>query len=121
MPGFLPKPAVELTLRRVFLLPFSQTTINMAYMTKMTRRKAELLAEIEKSPALSIYQLANQCGRNYRRVFDHVKQLSEAGLVNIRSDIRNGRQVSMVESIYHQRLQRLDDMFSFKAGIDGAR
>jgi len=93
----------------------------MAYMTKMTRRKIELLAEIEKSSPLSIYQLAHQCGRNYRRVFDHVKELASAGLVNVRPDIRNGRQVSIVESIYQQRLQRLDDMFAFKVEIDATQ
>ena len=93
----------------------------MAYMTKMTRRKTELLAEIEKSPPLSIYQLANQCGRNYRRVFDHVKELAAAGLVNVRPDVRNGRKVSIVESIYQQRLQRLDEMFAFKVKIDAAQ
>jgi len=93
----------------------------MAYMTKMTRRKTELLAEIEKSPPLSIYQLANQCGRNYRRVFDHVKELAAAGLVNVRPDVRNGRKVCIVESIYQQRLQRLDEMFAFKAGLDAAQ
>jgi predicted transcriptional regulator len=93
----------------------------MAYMTKMTRRKVELLAEIERSPSMSIYQLARQCDRNYRRVFDQVKDLADAGLVNIRSTVRNGRQVSMVESIYHRRLQRLDDMYAFKVEIDAAQ
>jgi len=93
----------------------------MAYMTKMTRRKTELLAAIEKSPPLSIYQLTNHCGRNYRRVFDHVKELAAAGLVNVRPEIRNGRQVSIVESIYQQRLQRLDDMFAFKVEIDATQ
>ena len=86
----------------------------MAYMTKMTRRKSELLALIEQSPAMSIYQLAQTCGRNYRRVYDHVQQLAAAGYVRIRSDIRNGRRVSLVESIYHQRLRRLDDLYAFK-------
>lgn len=93
----------------------------MSYMTKMTRRKIELLEEIEKSPPLSIYQLAKLRGRNYRRVFDHVKELASAGLVNVRPTIRNGRQVSMVESIYHQRLQRLDDMYAFKVEVDAAQ
>lgn len=79
------------------------------------------MAEIEKSPPMSIYQLASRCGRNYRRVFDHVRELAAAGLVHIRSDVRNGRQVSIVESIYQQRLQRLDDMFMFKAEIDAAQ
>jgi len=90
-------------------------------MTKMTRRKAELLVAIEQSPSLSIYQLASQCGRNYRRVFDHVKELASAGLVDIRPAMRNGRKVSMVESVYHQRLKRLDDMHAFKAEIDAAQ
>ena len=53
-------------------------------MTKMTQRKRALLAEIEKYPPLPIYQLARQINRNYRRVFDHVKELAGAGLVNIR-------------------------------------
>jgi len=94
---------------------------NMAYMTKMTRKKCELLVEIEKSPPLSIYQLARQCGRNYRRVFDHVKELAAAGLVNIHSDVRNGRKVSIVESIYLHRLQRMDDMFAFREGLNEAQ
>jgi len=93
----------------------------MAYMTKMTRRKSALLAEIEKYPPLPIYQLARQIGRNYRRVFDHVKELAGAGLVNIRPDVRNGRRVSMVESMAWQRLQRLDEMFAFKAEIDATQ
>lgn len=90
-------------------------------MTKMTRRKQKLLAEIERSPPMSIYQLARKSGRNYRRVYDHVKELAAAGLVTIRSDVRNGRRVSIVESIYLQRLQRLDDMFAFRGEIDAAQ
>ena len=93
----------------------------MAYMTKMTQRKRALLVELEKHPPLSIYQLAGKVDRNYRRVFDHVKELADAGLVNIRPDVRNGRRVSMVESIVWQRLQRLDEMFAFKAEIDAAQ
>jgi len=87
----------------------------------MTRRKRELLAEIEKSLPMSIYRLARQTGRNYRRVFDHVKELAGAGLVKIRPDVRNGRRVSMVEGIAWQRLQRLDELFVFKAEIDAAQ
>lgn len=87
----------------------------------MTRKKAQLLAEIEQSPPLSIYQLAKQCGRNYRRVYDHVQELAAAGHVNIRPAIRDGRKVSVVESVYLQRLQRLDDMFSFKREINAAQ
>jgi len=102
-------------------LPFTLKSIIMAYMTKMTQRKRALLAEIEKSPPLSIYQLARQINRNYRRVFDHVKELAGAGLVNIHPDFRNGRRVSMVESMAWQRLQRLDEMFAFKVEIDAAQ
>ncbi len=105
---------------RRFLLPDFVVSANMAYMTKMTRRKSELLALIEQSPAMSIYQLAQTCGRNYRRVYDHVQQLAAAGHVRIRSDIRNGRRVSIVESIYHQRLRRLDDLYAFKVKADAA-
>jgi len=87
----------------------------------MTRRKKALLQEIEESSPLSIYQLARHTGRNYRRVFDHVKELAGAGLVNIRPDVCNGRQVSMVESMAWQHLHRLDEMFAFKAEIDAAQ
>ena len=80
-----------------------------------------MLEQIERLPAMSIYQLARTCGRNYRRVFDHVKDLAAAGLVHIRSTVSNGRQVSMVESVYHQRLQRLDDLYAFKEEIDAAQ
>ena len=97
---------------------------NMSYMTKSakkpTKKKHELLAEIERSEAVSIYQLAKRIGRNYRRVHDHVQELAEAGLVQIRSEICNGRKASIVESKYHLRLKRLNDMYAFKAGIDAA-
>jgi len=93
----------------------------MSYMTKMTRRKRELLAVIERSPPLSIYELAKQCGRNYRRVFDHVRELAAAGHVRIRPAVRNGRRVSMVEGICHQRLRRLDDLYAFREGIRAAQ
>jgi len=90
----------------------------MAYMTKMTRRKIELLEQIEKSTPMSIYQLAQITGRNYRRVFDHVRDLSDAGLVNIRRETRNGRQLSIVEHPCHQRLRHLDEMFIFRQEIN---
>ena len=93
----------------------------MSYMTKMTRKKRELLAIIEQSPPLSIYELAGRCGRNYRRVFDHVRGLAAAGLVNIRPAVRNGRRVSLVESIYQQRLQHLDDLYAFRERIHAAQ
>ena len=92
----------------------------MAYMTKMTRKKRELLAEIERSESLSIYQLAKRTGRNYRRVYDHVQEFAAAGLVQTREEIHNGRKISMVESEYHQRLNRLNDMYAFKAGLHAA-
>ncbi|EAU55282.1 hypothetical protein AL013_09275 [Mariprofundus ferrooxydans] len=93
----------------------------MAYMTKLTRRQKELLAEIEQSRPMSIYALARHSGRNYRRVFDHVKQLAAAGLVDISPQVRNGRQVSIVESIYQQRMRRLDEIFAFKVKIDATQ
>ncbi len=89
----------------------------MAYMTKMTKRKAALLALIEQSEPLSIYQLARQAGRNYRRVHDHVHDFAESGLVQISRKIRNGRKVSIVEHACHQRLKRLDDMYAFRKEI----
>jgi len=92
----------------------------MAYMTKLTRKQRELLALINEYRPMSIYRLARLCGRNYRRVYDHVQELAAAGYVRIRSDIRNGRRVSIVESIYHQRLRRLDDLYAFKVKADAA-
>ncbi|MDT8377160.1 MAG: hypothetical protein RQ867_10560 [Mariprofundaceae bacterium] len=90
-------------------------------MTKMTKKKRELLAEIESSEAVSIYQLARRTGRNYRRVHDHVQEFIEAGLVQVRSEVCNGRRALIVESECHQRLKRLNDMYTFKAGLDAAR
>jgi len=92
----------------------------MSYMTKLTKKKRELLKEIENFEAVSIYQLAKRTGRNYRRVHDHVQEFAEAGLVQVRIEMCNGRRSSIVESEYHQRLKRLNDMYAFKAGVDAA-
>jgi len=89
----------------------------MAYMTKMTKRKVALLALIEESEPLSIYQLARKAGRNYRRVHDHVHDFAGLGWVRISQQIRNGRKVSIVEQTCHQRLKRLDDMYAFRKEI----
>lgn len=86
----------------------------------MTRKKRQLLELIEQHEAVSIYRLAELSGRNYRRVYDHVQQLAGAGLVAIREERRNGRRASMVESIYQQRLNRLNDMYAFQAGLHAA-
>jgi len=87
----------------------------------MTPRKGELLEVVDRSPALSIYALAKEAGRNYRRVYDHVQELAAAGLLTVRPEVRNGRRVSMVEGVVHQRLRRLDELFAFKAEIDAAQ
>jgi len=89
-------------------------------MTKMTKRKTELLDMIDQSEPLSIYQLAQQSGRNYRRVHDHVQEFARAGLVQIRPEVRNGRQSSIVQSVYQQRLNRLNDMYAFGEDIRAA-
>jgi len=90
-------------------------------MTKMTKRKTELLALIEQSEVLSIYQLAKCSGRNYRRVHDHVQEFARAGLVHLRQEVRHGRKACMVESLYHQRLRRLNDMYAFRQGLRAAQ
>ncbi len=87
----------------------------------MTRCKRELLEVVDRSPSLSIYALAKRTGRNYRRVFDHVKELAAAGLLTIHPAVHNGRRVSMVEGVVHQRLRRLDELFAFKEEIDAAQ
>lgn len=92
----------------------------MAYMTKMTRKKRELLALIEREQALPIYQLARLTGRNYRRVYDHVQELAAAGLVGLRQEQRNGRKSCIVESACQQRLNRLNDMYAFQVGLRAA-
>jgi len=86
----------------------------------MTKRKSELLAVIEETEPLSIYQLARRTGRNYRRVHDHVQVFARAGLVKIRPEVRNGRQSSIVESVYHLRLRHLDEMYAFGKEIRAA-
>lgn len=90
-------------------------------MTKLTQKQRELLELIDASPPMSIYRLAKLCGRNYRRVHDHVKQLASAGLVELRAEIRNGRRVWIVESVYAARLRRLDEMHAFGEAIRAAR
>jgi len=90
-------------------------------MTNMTKRKAALLAMIEQSEPLSIYQLAGKAGRNYRRVHDHVHEFAGLGLVRIRRQIRNGRNVSIVEHPCHQRLKHLDEMYAFRQEIHAAQ
>jgi len=90
-------------------------------MTKMTKRKTELLAVIEEFEPMSIYQLAGLTGRNYRRVHDHVQEFATAGLVKIRPEVRNGRQSSIVESVYHLRLRHLDELYAFGEGIRAAQ
>ena len=75
---------------------------------------------IEQQQALPIYQLAQQTGRNYRRVYDHVQELAAAGLVSVRQEQHQGRRRSMVESRYQQRLNRLNDMYAFQEGLRAA-
>lgn len=82
-------------------------------MTKMTKKKRQLLDVIEQQEALPIYRLAQLTSRNYRRVYDHVQEFAAAGLVHIRQEQRSGRICSVVESRFHQRLNRLDDLYHF--------
>ena len=78
----------------------------------MTQKKQELLEVIEQREAMSIYRLAILTGRNYRSVYKHVQQLAAAGCIGIRRETRDGRRVSIVESVYQQRLNRLNDMYA---------
>ena len=86
-------------------------------MTKMTKKKHELLEVIEQYDVLSIYQLASLVGRNYRRVYDHVQEFADTGLVQLKEEVRSGRKCMLVESTYHQRLNRLNDMYAFQTGL----
>ena len=92
----------------------------MSYMTKMTKKKRELMELIEQYEALSIYQLASHVGRNYRRVYDHVQEFADSGLVQLREEVRSGRKCILVESTYQQRLNRLNDMYAFQTGLKGS-
>ena len=47
----------------------------------MTPRRMELLRHVRRHPAPSIAALAREIGRDYRRVHDDVKALSEIGLL----------------------------------------
>lgn len=83
-------------------------------MVKTTLGKLELLEYIEKHKAMTVYQLAQETGGNYNDIFDHVRDLSDAGDLKIRHETRNGRQLSIVEHPCHQRLRHLDEMYTLK-------
>lgn len=89
-------------------------------MSYMTKKKRELLQLIERHDVMSIYALARLAGRNYRRVYDHVRELAATGQVSIRRNTRNGRQVCLVEHPCAQRLRRLDELYAFRREIDAA-
>ena len=57
----------------------------------MPARKREFLAAVSRTPGVSIYEIANMLGMQYRRAHDHAKALSEDGLVRMRQSARQGR------------------------------
>lgn len=48
----------------------------------LTAKRLELLRHLHRRPAVSIAALAHDLGRDYRRVHDDVKMLTNAGLVD---------------------------------------
>ena len=92
-------------------------TTKMSYMTYQTRKRQELLELVEASPPLSIYQLAKKAKRNYRRVHDFVHFLHKEGRVRLRPALHDGRRVMLIDSVYSQRLSRLDDLYGFHADV----
>jgi len=57
----------------------------------MPARKREFLAAVSRTPGVSIYEIANMLGMQYRRAHDHAKALSEDGLVRMQQSARQGR------------------------------
>lgn len=70
----------------------------MSYMTsQLTQKQFELLALVRQGREVpGIYALAQMLGRPYRRVRDHVAELSEAGLINVVPSKKNGRRVNLI-------------------------
>jgi len=93
----------------------------MSYMTKirLTRKQAELLAQAERQEPVTIYQLAKDIGRPYRRVHDNVQKFAEMGLVRLEKVKLNNRDATWVISndVHYQRLLRLNDRESL--GVKG--
>ncbi|MDX8404021.1 MAG: helix-turn-helix domain-containing protein [Mariprofundaceae bacterium] len=88
----------------------------MSYMTKqeLTKKQAELMMQAERQEPVTIYQLAKDVGRPYRRVYDNIQKFVEKGLVELESVKINNRDAMKVISFnpYYQRLIRLDDMYA---------
>lgn len=80
----------------------------------LTRKQGALLALAERHSPMSIYQLAKAANRPYRRVYDHVRTLAEAGKVSLKEVVQNNRRATLVISnnIYYQRLMHLDEMYA---------
>ncbi len=95
--------------------------LNMSYMTKtrLTRKQTELLAQAERQEPVTIYQLAKDIGRPYRRVHDNVQKFAEMELVRLEKTKVKNRDATWVISngIHYQRLLRLNDMESL--GVKG--
>jgi DNA-binding MarR family transcriptional regulator len=90
--------------------------INMTYMTniRLTRKQMALLTKAEQQEPVTIYQLAKDVGRPYRRVYDNVQKFVEKGLVELeRVKINNRDALKVISSNpYYQRLIGLDDMYA---------
>lgn len=88
----------------------------MSYMTNLmlTRKQMALLMKAERQEPVTIYQLAKDIGRPYRRVYDNVQKFVEKGLVELeRVKINNRDALKVISSNpYYQRLIGLDDMYA---------
>lgn len=62
----------------------------------LTKKQKETFACISKFGYESIYQVAKQMNRNYRRVYDDVKRLIELQLIQSRHQIVNGKRTIIV-------------------------
>lgn len=95
----------------------------MSYMTKvmLTKKQKVLLTQAERKNPVTIYQLAKDVGRPYRRVHDNVHKFAEMGLVTLEKVVVNNRNATLVISndIYYQRLRRLDDMYDAYLDLSG--
>jgi DNA-binding Lrp family transcriptional regulator len=80
----------------------------------LTRKQKELLNQVERQNPVTIYQLARDVGRPYRRVYDNVQKFAENGLVELeRVKINNRDALKVISSNpYYQRLIGLDDMYA---------
>lgn len=72
--------------------------------TARARREALLAAVRVRRAGVTIYGLARQLGRPYRRVFESVKRLAAEGAVRVEPVLRNNRRATLVSApLSHER------------------